>query len=207
LDEELEWAKTQLSGKIANKVVLVSDHGSSRLAVTNERECKWKMAEDGLHSGRCCPRTEVDERPEYATEENDFWVLANYDRFKGGRKASVEVHGGASLEEVVIPLIELELFDNKIEIRIDKSVITTSHRKKAEIVLFSTSTLSDVSVRVDGRKYGAVSIGDNKHRVVLDHIRKAGTYAADIYAGANLIGQVEFVVQHESAKTNDSDWF
>lgn len=42
-----------------------------------------------------------------ATEENGFWCLANYDRFKGGRKANVEVHGGASLEEVAVPIVEI----------------------------------------------------------------------------------------------------
>lgn len=61
----------------------------------------WSMATSGEHSGRCCPVNELNSKPNAAIEENGFWVLANYDRFKGGRKANVEVHGGASLEEVI----------------------------------------------------------------------------------------------------------
>ena len=61
-----------------------SDHGASRLAVINNTENKWRMATDGKHSGRCCPVNEIDEKPDTATEEHEFWVLANYDRFKGG---------------------------------------------------------------------------------------------------------------------------
>ena len=37
------------------------------------------------------------------------------DRFKGGRKANVEVHGGASLEEVAVPIIEITRKQTNIE--------------------------------------------------------------------------------------------
>ena len=48
--------------------------------------------------------------------KNGFWVLANYDRFKGGRKASVESARRCNPGEVVIPVIEIALFDDKIEV-------------------------------------------------------------------------------------------
>ena len=51
----------------------------------------WEMESSGKHSGRCCPKSEVDERPDSATDAEDFWALANYDRFKGSRKANVEI--------------------------------------------------------------------------------------------------------------------
>ena len=73
-------------------------------------------ANQGEHSGRCCPKNEIDEKPDFAIEENDYWILANYDRFRGGRKSDVEVHGGASLEEVLIPIIEITPKKDNIEI-------------------------------------------------------------------------------------------
>jgi hypothetical protein len=207
IDTALEWAKTKLTGKNADKIILISDHGASRLAVINEQECKWEMASKGEHSGRCCPCSETDVKSEYATEENGFWVLANYDRFKGGHKASVEVHGGATLEEVVIPLIEIALFDNKIEVINTTSLTTASFKKNAEIVLFSKNTLKRVSVKVLGQGYDAESIGNNKHKIVFPDIKQAGKYTAGVFEGDNLIGQVEFEIQRESGKTKDSDWF
>lgn len=75
---------------------VIADHGATRLAVINEKENKWEVSEKGIHSGRCCPKADISEKPQFATEENDFWCLANYDRFKGGRKALVEVHGRLS---------------------------------------------------------------------------------------------------------------
>lgn len=203
----LIWSASMLTGKKAGKIVLISDHGASRLAVINEQECKWEMASKGQHSGRCCPCSEADVKSEYATQENDFWVLANYDRFKGGRKASVEVHGGATLEEVIVPLIEIELFDNKITIRNITPTTTASFKKSAEIILFSTSSLKNVTVKVLERQYTAEAIDNQKHKIILTDIKKTGKYTADVFEGDNLIGQVEFEVQRESGKTNDVDWF
>ena len=207
IDDALEWAKTKLTGKNADKVIIVSDHGSSRLAVINEQECKWEMASKGKHSGRCCPCSDADVKSEYATKENDFWVLANYDRFKGGRKASVEVHGGATLEEVVIPLIEVELFDSKIEVSNTTPVTTASYKKNAEIILFSKSSLKNVYVKMLDKQYFAQAIGNNKHKIVFPDIKRAKKYTAEVFEGDNKIGEVEFEVQRESVKTNDSDWF
>lgn len=207
IDDFLEWSVSHLKGKKNKKVLLVSDHGASRLAVINGQECKWEMALKGQHSGRCCPCSEVDVKSEYATQENGFWVLANYDRFKGGRKASVEVHGGATLEEVVIPLIEIELYDDKISISNTTPVTMTSFKKNAEIILFSANNLKAVSVQVNDKYYSAESVDSEKFKIIFTDIKKAGKYTAYVYEGDNLIGQVEFEVQRESGKTNDDDWF
>lgn len=91
------------------KVVLTSDHGTSRLAVMFGREIKFKMQNAGEHAGRCCPINELDKKTDRAVEENGYWSLANYDRFSGGRLASVEVHGGATLEEILVPIIEFSI--------------------------------------------------------------------------------------------------
>ncbi len=207
IDRALEWAKIKLTGKNTEKVIIVSDHGASRLAVINEQECKWEMASKGKHSGRCCPCAEADVKSEYATQDNGYWVLANYDRFKGGRKASVEVHGGATLEEVVIPIIEITLFDSKIEVTNTTPLTTASFKKNAEIVLFSKNALKSVFVRVNGKQYSSEAVGNNKHKIGFPDIKRAGKYTADVFEGDNLIGQVAFEVQSESGKTKDSDWF
>lgn len=87
-------------------VILTSDHGSSRLAVTHRGEI-WQSGNPGEHSGRCCLAGENDaEKPPCATAENGYWVMANYDRFQGGKLAGAEVHGGATLEEVLVPVVE-----------------------------------------------------------------------------------------------------
>ena len=108
VDKILAEIQTALTTGRAEKIILTSDHGASRLAVMFGHEKKFKMTCAGEHGGRCCPKNFLDEKPPDATEENGWWILTNYDRFAGGRLASVEVHGGATLEEVLVPVIEFQ---------------------------------------------------------------------------------------------------
>jgi hypothetical protein len=198
----LERAKTELNLRSSERVIITSDHGASRLAVINGQELKYDVDSKGTHSGRCCDACNLSGL-EYATEENNYWVLADYGRFKGSRAASVEVHGGASLEEVVVPVIELTLINDKIEICLENPVITTSFRKKAEITLFSLNALDNISVVVGGKKYTAQKLDENRHKIIFPDIQRAGTYNADVFDDDNLIEKIEFTVRKEIAHEND----
>lgn len=187
IDETLDNIKLKLSKGECKKAVMVSDHGASRLAVIHETENMWEMASNGIHSGRCCPKTDADVQSEFATEEDGFWVLANYDRFKGGRKANVEVHGGATLEEVVIPIIEITEFTDDIEISVVEKVITVSYRKKAAIRLFSKTKLQNVTVKIDGKYYEAKEQDNNMYLVDIPQLKKAKRYSLDVYSSNRLV--------------------
>lgn len=194
IDELLKKIKTNLVSGSYQKAILISDHGASRLAVIHETENLWEMESNGQHSGRCCPKSEIDERPDSATDAEDFWALANYDRFKGSRKANVEVHGGATLEEIAVPIIEISNLGAAVEVKImpidstalfaDIPEITVSFRKKAAIKIFATEKLTDVSVVIDGHVYEANPIDDNFYVVEeMAEIRRAKTYSVDVLAG------------------------
>ena len=198
IDDLLENIKIDLASGTYKKAILVADHGASRLAVIHETENLVKMESNGQHSGRCCPKSDVDVKPDNATDADDFWALANYDRFKGSRKANVEVHGGATLEEVVVPIIELTYFAEAVEIRImpvDAAVtfsgtpeILVSFRKKAAIKIFSTQKLMDVSIQIDGHVYDAKAADNNFYIVEsMPEIRRAKTYEVDVYACGNKV--------------------
>lgn len=207
IDEFMSFALSQLASRKSRRFVIASDHGASRLSVIYDSENKWAMQTKGEHSGRCCPTNEIDERPYCATEENGYWVLANYDRFKGSRKAYVEVHGGASLEEVLVPIIELTLRDDSIEVECMTEVAYSSFKESPTVELFSISPLKNLSVRLNGRAYRAVAIGNDRYKVAFDDLKRIGTYKAEVYEGDDLIGEIAFSVQKRTAKTNDDDWF
>ncbi len=214
IDDLLKKIKSDLaSGKYA-KGILISDHGASRLAVIHETENLWEMGSAGKHSGRCCPKSEIDTRPNSAADADDFWALANYDRFKGSRKANVEVHGGATLEEVVVPIIEITYLNNSIEVKlmpldapasfVGAPKISVSFRKKAAIKIFATRKLMDVCIEIDGHTYDAEPIDDNFYVVKeMPEIRKAKQYAVDVYACGNKIADsLPLVVEKESGSEN-----
>lgn len=194
----LEKIRVDLVNGDYDKAILISDHGASRLAVIHETENLVEMASRGQHSGRCCPKSDVDSQPDNTADAGDFWALANYDRFKGSRKANVEVHGGAALEEVTVPIIEITCLRAAVEVKlmpVDAPVtftgvpeILVSFRKKAAIKIFATRKLTDVSIEIDGHFYDAAAIDDNFFVVeAMPEIRRAKTYVVNVYACGNQV--------------------
>ena len=198
----LERAKTDLVSGGAKKIVIASDHGASRLVVVNGQELKYVVDSKGTNSGRCCAACDL-QGLESVTEENGYLVLANYGRFSGGRKASVEVHGGASWEEVMVPVIELMLLNKTIKVSLISKTITANFRTRAEITLFFVDDLDNVSVSVRGTNYLAEKLDANRHKVVLADVKRAGSYDAEVFEGANLIGCVTFAVKTGTGQEND----
>ena len=196
----LSSIKEKLISRDIQKAVLIADHGASRLAVIHESENIWEMSEKGEHSGRCCLKSELDSQPEFATDAEDFWALANYDRFRGSRKANVEVHGGATLEEVTVPIIELTYSSQSVEVYLlaptDQHIrtdgipeITVSFRKKALIRIYISVSLQDIGVEVNGKRYEAHPIGNNYYEVEMPDVKRPKTYYVDVFSRDSLIAE------------------
>ena len=201
--EMIERAATGLAFRRYKRFLIVSDHGASRLAVLRRKEEKYDTDTTGEHSGRCCKLFQPYDLP-FAAEENGYLVLADYGRFKGSRAASVEVHGGASLEEVVVPIIELSLKDENIMVKLVDDAVTVDFRTGTEINLFFNSPVQDVSVVLNEKPYSASQIDANHYSVKLPDTKRAGEYPADVYAGDNLIGKIVIKAQGKSGKVNDA---
>ncbi len=213
IKDALVEAKGWLLREEVRKVIIASDHGASRLAVINEHQSKHTMSDTtGKHSGRCCPLSETDEKPESASSANGFWVLANYDRFGGGRKASVEVHGGATLEEVVVPVIELTLIDSSITLENLTPTVWSSYNEDPILEIFCAAKVDKMRLRVGEVTYEANKLNDEKYHYcfVLDKHKKSGTYTAEVLDSDAIIGKVSFDVQKRSGGKNskiEDDFF
>ncbi len=134
----------------------------------------------------------------------DIWCL----QITAASKAAVlrmwRVYGGASLEEVVIPIIELSLKDGRITVKLVDEVVTADFRAGTEINLFFNSTVHDVSVVLNGKPYPAIQTDPYHYAVNLPDIRRAGQYSVDVYAGDNLIDRISLKTQGKSGKINDA---
>ena len=204
LDEVLKLVRDLLECGKYDRVLIVSDHGASRLAVLNEHENRWEMAEKGKHSGRCCPQNDVDVKPDFASEGNGFWVLANYDLFRGGRKGQCEVHGGASLEEVVIPLIELTLAsEQNVEVQLESPKIKAGARTVAKVRFFCLTQLEMPYLKVNGSFYPVQSNGEKWFEVTMPNLKKPGTYTAELYDNDSRLTCFDFEIEQEGMKKHD----
>ncbi|NLI70095.1 MAG: BREX-4 system phosphatase PglZ [Firmicutes bacterium] len=200
--EMINKAATELALRHYKRFLIVSDHGASRLAVLRRKEEKYDTGTTGERSGRCCKLFHPYDLP-FAAEENGYLVLADYGRFKGGRAANVEVHGGASLEEVVVPVIELSLKNSDITVKLVDDFVTVDFRTGAEIKLFFNSFVEDVSIILNGKQYLATQTDTNHYTVKIPDLKRAGNYPADVYIGDNLVGKITIIAQGKSGRIND----
>lgn len=216
ITEAMVKIKEVLTNHTVDTMLLVSDHGASRLCVLNQYENKWEMQERGVHSGRCCKTSEIDEQPEFATESQGFWVLANYDRFKGSMPANVEVHGGASLEEVLVPIIEFTLASQVIECSVigehdgenvvsiikplDTNAVLEVYCPKANALLF---------VRIRGKDYIGMQDKSNKNKFLFElkgQFLVGSIYSATFFDKDNELNTVEFrLVRQKGTNKNKKD--
>ena len=205
IDQVMNNVEKDLNTEGIDVVYLISDHGASRLAVINEHENKWSVKEKGKHSGRCCPISDIDEKPDFAVEDNGYWSIANYDRFQGGRKACVEVHGGATLEEVIIPIIEIKLAGDKPKCEICENfrTITVSYKIKAKIQIFIARQTKTAKVLCEGKYYDAVPTENNYiYEVDMPEVKR-GHHTIDVFDGTTRIAKgLEFEAKSAGASEN-----
>lgn len=184
IDAELKKIQSRLKQGHFEKAIIVSDHGASRLAVIHEQETDLlELEEKGQHSGRCCPSA-VDPGIPFASYWDGYSILANYDRFKGSRKANVEVHGGASLEEVIVPIITLTKKPTDIDICFVDPVVILKGREPATITVFSNIPLHEPKLVVNEKVYIGQFGEDSRHaKFEMPELKRTKDMVADFYDG------------------------
>lgn len=205
IEKAINFAATKLAMRECKSFVIASDHGASRLAVIKRQEEKYNTETGGEHSGRCCKIFDGCDLTNFV-EEKGYFVLTDYGRFKGGRAANVEVHGGASLEEVLVPIITLKLKkQDVIDIRVLNSNNIQADRKKGTTIQMYISDVDNpknISIIIGDVKYKAIGDDSTHYTVLLEDIKRSKTCKADVYDGDNLLGSVEFKIKGKSGNVD-----
>ena len=187
-------------------ILLASDHGASRLVILHDHKNQWTMKDIGKHGGRCCPLSDIDTKPDYASEEttengDKFWVLANYDRFQGGRESGVELHGGATLEEVVVPIIKVELADsaNRPKIICETPETQFTDTQDPVIIIFCPTPVNHLQIKIESKLYRAEKQEDNRYKIVLKNCEKRQrTVLAECLDGDDLLTSFEVQINRKN---------
>lgn len=209
IKKAIERAATELAMHKCKSFVIASDHGASRLAVLKKQEVKYETDTRGEHSGRCCKTFDGCDL-DNAVEENGYIVLKDYGRFKGSRTANVEVHGGASLEEIIVPVITLTLKRpgevNIVVINKD-DIVLNKHIATVELYVSEVQN-GKLSVVCNGTRYYASAKDSTHYSVVMDDIKRAKTYQADVFDGDDLIGHITLPIKGKTGTSSGfDDWF
>ena len=142
-----------------------------------------------------------------AIRENGYFVLSDYGRFKNSRAANVEVHGGATLEEVVVPVIRLSLRkQDDVVIKLLNADAIYCERHSGTLIEFYISDVenkNNIALVIAGKRYVAVPFDSTHYSVTLNDIKRAKkNIVAEIYDGDNLIGSVKFDIKGKAATLN-----
>lgn len=209
LDDVLRKAKAKLMRNMNSKVLLAADHGGTRMAVIHGKMLNQDYSFHGSHYGRVCTFEEGMPRVPAAAREGDYYVLASYDRFDGGRMPSVEAHGGATLEEAVVPIVELSMRPTNLEIFIMDNVVEYSYKQKPVLTLFSKTPLNNMDILVrgstgDGVRYTAQPSRDGQtFDFVMPEVRR-GTYSVSVYVDGNEVSSgLKFTAKSKAAGFNN----
>lgn len=210
IDKELSKIKGMLDGHEFEKIIIISDHGASRLAVLNQSESElFQIENHSEHSGRCCETSKDPEIAE-ATYENGYAVLANYDRFKGSRKANVEVHGGATLEETVVPIIEITKKSEETEVYIVNSFVEFHNKELVSVIIYCDLKLSSPKLMIkkfNDTIYECSDYIDDKHyKFDIPDIKRSLKITVDLYNGNNLIKK-DMLFEVKKALSTTKDFF
>lgn len=176
----------------------------------HHQEEKYETDTKGEHSGRCCKEFPDADLPQ-AIHENGYLVLADYGRFKNSRAANVEVHGGASLEEVVVPIITLSLkkqHDLVIKL-LNADAVYCDRRLGTTIQLYisDVENSQNVGVVIGEKRYVAKGFDKTHYEVHLPDMRRTRkNVSAAVYDSDDLIGTVCFDIMSKMATvSNDFD--
>lgn len=187
-----------------HRVIVTGDHGTSRLAARffHNREGVDAPQNSTVYShGRYCSLQQgasfmmSNVRISKATGGNQYAVLQNYDHFKkSGFAAGAddenaiygEVHGGATPEEMLVPIIVL---DSNRDIPLSgewKNATVKISMKKARFYINFSKPVNQLQVRIAGIDGIATCEDATRWSIVFPGI-KQGTYAPQVYANNTII--------------------
>lgn len=213
----LDSIKDRVLGELTgntSRVIIAADHGTSRLAVkirSTELDNTYPKpdATTVYKHGRFCG-SNVDEAM-YPTAINtgDNLVFADYSRFIQMGAPIDEIHGGASLEEWLVPVIVIEKLGKKAKPKFtivpDASKIKPELGTKQIKVKFSISgpELKDVFVNIQGKRIECF-YSDEKYAFAYKPEANEEKFTVKVWHG-EIIGQFEIEVEKAISKNKKFD--
>ncbi len=130
------------------RIIVATDHGTSRMAVLvreTEFDHKIKPGEREIYRyGRYCNGTDLESELDTAISFDGKLIFADYSRFEQKGAPANEIHGGASLEEWLVPIICIEKIDNTfkpepVKLSLKTTVVTPELGTGKVTIKFTTS--------------------------------------------------------------------
>ena len=153
------------------EVIVTSDHGLTRFAAQGERvACPegYTVHKYGRYAQPMAPSTPSVPPSGEWLNDNGCLVLAGRVLFAGGARPPGEVHGGATLEETLVPVLRVRrrrAMRPTVTFRAEP--LRPDLRGQMTLELELTAPVRELRLAVGGRIYDAESITPERWRVIL----------------------------------------
>lgn len=197
-----------------HRIIIAADHGTSRLAVkvrNTEFDNVYPKPENiGVYKyGRFCEGTEDEPKYPTAINYNDHLIFADYSRFLQMGAPIDEIHGGASLEEWIVPIITVERYTKDNDEKVEVKPIATKYKPelgtKQVKVRFTLSgrKRSNVFARVKGKTYNC-TMNDNVYSFIFIPSKTDNRIDVKILDNG-ILGQFEIEIEQGIKKNKNFD--
>lgn len=193
-------------------LIITADHGASRLAAIHEEESiPLPCGAVAEKLGRYCVYSDAyDVAAEYeeCLPYEDKLVFATHRRFKMGGNVQGEIHGGATLEEALVPVILLRKTDAETEkVQVAFRLLTpktklNAHREGVVLIALHKQ-IEKLTMVVSGKVLQGKMAGDQWEFNIYD--LGPAKYKGKLYAENQLIGELEFELQLRGLVQNDME--
>ena len=179
------------------EVLITSDHGLTRFASYGDKVSvpegteiyKW-----GRYAVLPTDKEQHNFNQSCVCEENRVY-LAVHGKFKGGSSTVGEVHGGATLEECLVPVIKLYkqrmVSTIPINVKIDEPVVKLDVRGAGVLKIELSGTINNLSLRVRAKSYVGAKKNERQWEIALEGL-KVGDYQGLLECEHGLIQEIKF---------------
>lgn len=198
-----------------SRIIVSSDHGTSRMAVlVRKTPFDIKVATKG-HSiykyGRYCDGVDMPDIYETVIEFDNKLIFADYSRFEQKGAPVDEVHGGASLEEWLVPIVIIDRTDVR-KAKLAVSIMPPQMPIKPDLltrmctVKFSLKGYDgdDVSVRVHGKKIFCRH-ADGMYIFKCELQKTENNVSTSVWIGLENVGTFKFDIKQSIAQNKKFD--
>lgn len=183
----------QIAGKYPDKdIVITSDHGMSRMAAKGFHAVEGVTAPKAgkvCSLGRYCEFPSEGAVPDisYTVKRDKFLAFKTHAHFSVGGYAPGEIHGGASPEEILVPVIHYrrknvfaKCSNANCSYSID-STVTLRRTDECELHIKTTGPVEKVTVEIQSTRIAARKISDSEWAALVKGLLVNHQYSLQIY--------------------------
>ncbi|HQE49917.1 MAG TPA: BREX-4 system phosphatase PglZ, partial [Fervidobacterium sp.] len=194
-------------------LILTSDHGLSRFAAISNDKVPTPDGYEARRGGRYASlsntaekikTTSLERYPDVIKTEGEL-IQVRYRNFIGSPVHGGEIHGGASPEEVLVPVIRIAREALSIKLTVETPEVEIDIKGRGLLVIRSSGSLSAPMLQITNMSLEGHYEGENKWSFLLEGLRD-GEYSGSLYDNGRNLGEVKFKVKKRGAIERSDDF-